>query len=189
MIYVTVQQQKDVAKILGDLGKKAPGIIARALNRSAESARTNVVRQAREAYFVKSADVRGTITIQKATTDRLWVIVKSRGTRRPLSAFNVKPGRPIPKKPPAVLRVAVMRSGLKGLPGAFLARGRASGKLHVLTRVSSKRYPIRIRYGPSVPEMIGSNLSKGVYRSHVERQAEEIFVKRLDHEINRVLGG
>lgn len=189
MIYVSVAQKEQVARRLGDLGNKAPAVIARALNRAAIETRTKIIAQTREEYFVKAGDVRSTIRITKATSDRTRVIIKSRGAKIELAAFKVRPGMPSPKKPPQIWRVAVKKDGLKGLPGAFLVRGTSTGKLHVVTRVTPARYPIRTMYGPAVPQMIGQNLSNREYARMVEVEAEKSFNKRLDHEINRLLGG
>ncbi|MGI6436405.1 MAG: phage tail protein [Syntrophomonadaceae bacterium] len=189
MIYVSVAQKEQVARRLGNFGDKAPAVVARALNRAATETRTKIITQTREDYFVKAGDIRDTIRITKATPDRTRVVIKSRGTKRELAAFKVRPGMPNPKKPPPVWRVAVKRDGLKGFPGGFLIKGTSTGKLHVVTRVTSERYPIRIRYGPAVPQMIGQNLSKREYNRLIENEAEKAFNKRLEHEINRLLGG
>lgn len=189
MIYVSVAQKEQVARRLGNLGHNAPTVIAHALNRAAAGTGTGIVKQTREEYFVKAGDVRSTIRITKATADRTRVIIKSRGTKRELAAFKVRPGMPNPKRPPSQWRVAVKRDGLKGFPGAFLIKGTSTGKLHVVTRVTSERYPIRIKYGPAVPQMIGQNLSKREYARLIESEAEKVFNKRLEHEINRLLGG
>lgn len=189
MIYVSVAQKEQVARRLGIFGDKAPAVVARALNRAATETRTKFIAQTREEYFVKAGDVRSTIRITKATPDRTRVIIKSRGTKMELAAFKVRPGMPSPKRPPQVWRIAVKKDGLKGLPGAFLVKGTSTGKLHVVTRVTSSRYPIRTMYGPAIPQMIGQNLSNRDYARLVESEAEKAFNKRLDHEINRLLGG
>lgn len=190
MIYIT---QNDVARVayrLGQYGKKAPTVIMRALNRASDSARTEVTKQAKENYYIGSAEVRKTITITKATKDRLRAIVTSKATRRELMAFKVSPKNPTPKKRPKVVKVAVKKEGgLKELLGAFVRSGTSSGKPHVLMRTSKERYPIHIKYGPSVPEMIGQNLSNRQFKMLVERKVQDTYERRLDHEIKRVFEG
>lgn len=184
MILIDVFSVARIQARMGEYHKKAPAVIARALNRAVENARTNVVKKTREDYNVKASDVRGTIRVEKATPGNLKVIVRSRDTRRELINFKVSPGKPKPKKPPAVLRVAVKKGGFKDLPGAFVAAGTSSGKMHVLKRAGGTRYPIHIKYGPSIPEMIG----QPKIRIYVETEAKATFERRLDHEINRLLG-
>ncbi len=190
MIYITQYDVSQVAYRLGQYSKKAPTVMMRALNRAATTAKTEVVKQAKENYFVGAAEVRKTITITKASRDRLRAIVNSKATRRELIAFKVSPKNPKPKKRPKMVKVAVRKDGgLKDLLGAFVRSGTSSGKPHVLMRTSKERYPIHIKYGPSVPEMIGKNLSNREFKVLVEKRVQETYEKRLDHEIKRVLEG
>lgn len=186
MILISVFRQREIEARLGDARKKAPKIIARALNRAIENTRTNVVAKAREEYHIKASDVRSTIRVSKATPSNLRAVVESKDTGRELSQFKVRPGSTRYKKPPKVVKVAIKKAGgFKNLPGEFVARGNSSGKLHVLKRVTSKRYPINIKYGPSIPQMVGQPKVKW----YVEREARVMFEKRLEHEMNRVLEG
>lgn len=190
MIYITQYDVSRVAFRLGQYKKKAPTVIMRALNRASDSARTEVTKQAMENYFVPSGEVRKTIKITRATRDQLQAIITSKATRRELIAFKVSPKNPRHKNPPKVLKVAVKKEGgLKELLGAFVAKGVSTGKPHVLKRTSEERYPIHIKYGPSVPEMIGTNLKNRGFKTLIEKKVQEIYERRLDHEIKRVLEG
>lgn len=189
-IHVSVYDRDRIAAMLKNVPAQAPTVISRALNRAAESARTNVVQQATKEYYIKASDVRRTIEITKATRSRLRVVINSRGTKRELAAFRVSPTSPNPRKPPPMLQVAVRKTtGFQGLPGAFLVRGTSSGKLHVTERLTRKRYPIQTMYGLAVPQMLGANLTRREYRGYVEREAARVFAERLEHEITRLLGG
>jgi len=190
MIYISKYDVEKVERKLKQYGKKAPTVIMRALNRAATTARAEVITQAKENYWVTSKDVRKTMTITKASKDKLRAIVTSKATRRELAAFKVSPKNPRPKKPPKIVKVAIKKEGgLKELLGAFVQKGTSSGKPHVLIRESKDRYPIHIKYGPSVPEMIGKNLNNRQFNMMVETKARETYQKRLDHEIKRVLEG
>jgi hypothetical protein len=161
----------------------------RALNRAVDTARTEIVQQAKENYWVTATDVRKTIKITKASKSTLRAVVDSKATRRELINFKVSPKNPRPKNPPK-LKVAVKKEGgLKDFLNAFVIRGRSSGKLHVVTRTSDKRYPIHMRYGPSVPEMIGKNLSRNAFKMLLERKVKETYDRRLIHEIRRTIEG
>jgi len=186
MILIHVFRQKEIEAMMGQCSKQAPKAIMRALNRSVESAKTNVVGKATEEYHVSATAVRKTITTTKATETSLRVTVQSKDAGRELIDFKVSPKNPGLKRPPAVLRVGVKKgSGLKDLPGAFVRRGVKTGKPHVLKRTTNKRYPINVKYSVSVPQMIGSKK----VRLYIENEARAIFEKRLDHEIARILGG
>jgi hypothetical protein len=88
------------------------------------------------------------------------------------------------------VKVAVRKdSGLRELLGVFVQAGTSSGKPHVLQRATSKRYPIHIKYGPSVPEMIGTNLSNRQFKRVVEDKVKETYERRLDLEIAWIIGG
>ncbi|MGL5511924.1 MAG: phage tail protein [Sporomusa sp.] len=69
------------------------------------------------------------------------------------------------------------------MPGAFIEKGTSSGRLHVLQREGKDRYPLHIKYGPSVPQMIGAEKT----RTFIEDRAYGVLANRLDYEINRLL--
>ncbi|MDR7869201.1 MAG: phage tail protein [Sporomusaceae bacterium] len=185
MIRIDESQMARAKLVLDGIPKGIEKAASRALNRAIESGMVEAARKSREQYFVSAADVRASIRINRATESKLIASAISRGTKRELSQFRVSPlrvGKPLPK----MLRVAVKKDGgLKDLPGAFLARGKSSGKLHVLARVEKTRYPIHVKYGPSVPEMIGVEKIK----PYVEAKARDVLQVRLDHEISRLLKG
>jgi hypothetical protein len=52
-------------------------------------------------------------------------------------------------------------------------------------RTSSKGYPIRVAYGPSVPQMVGNEKVSKI----VEDKAQETLNKRFAHEVEAVLKG
>lgn len=182
MIKVDAEKIKEVEKQLGSFSNKAPTVISRALNRAAENARTNAVKKAREEYEIKAKDVRGTISITKANKSFLGARVESKGERIPLDRFKVSPKNPRPKKPPKVLKVAVKKNGLKDLIGAFVADIHGN---KVFTRKGKSRLPIERLFGPAVPQMLGNQDVK----AFIESEAQKVFDKRLDHEIQRVLEG
>lgn len=86
MILIDVFSVGRIQTRMGEYHKKAPAITG-ALNRAVENARTNVVKQTKEDYHVKPAEIRSTIRLEKSTPSNLKVIVRSRDTRRELIAF------------------------------------------------------------------------------------------------------
>lgn len=186
MIRISSEQLKKAKRDLRAISKEVPKIYARALNRSIQSARTELSREVRKTYQIKHGDITKAAVIRRADASKqsMQASIRIKGTRRELVLFRISPKDPVGwKKPPKSLKVAVMKGGLKSLPGAFVQRGKNGGSLHVLKRTGKSRYPIHIKYGPSIPEMAGNEKVMDV----VESRAREIFLKRVDHEINRSL--
>jgi hypothetical protein len=59
-----------------------------------------------------------------------------------------------------------------------------NGHVGVFMRSSKKRLPVNELYGPAVPIMLNSPEIVG----HLQTEANKRLQKRLDHEVNRVLG-
>jgi len=182
MITIDAIKFKEVEQALGEYKNKAPIALSRAINRAASNAKTNASKKAREQYNIKAKDINATIKITKANKGSLGAIVKSTGERIPLIKFKVSPSNPKPKNPPKVLRVEVKKGGLKEIVGAFVSNVNGN---KVFIRTSSARLPIQQLFGPAVPQMLGSNSIK----EFVENEATKTFDQRLDHEIQRMLGG
>jgi hypothetical protein len=181
MIEVSAEQLERAESLLADFPKAEPRALSSALNRAAEGARTDAVKKARETYVITAGRVRETIGIGKATPDNLIARVKSQGRPRALSYFNVRPKLPgIRRRKP--LFAQVQRGGGGTIKGAFVARLQ-SGHLGVFNRVGKSSLPIIQRYGPSVPQMIGSE----TVTEYVELGAQRRLDNRIDHEINRLL--
>lgn len=76
------------------------------------------------------------------------------------------------------VRVSVKREGgMKPLGQAFVWQGK------IMQRVGKKRLPIEKKLGPSIPSIIGN---PEVVEA-IEERTDEMIVKRLDHEVNRIL--
>jgi hypothetical protein len=185
MIVIDPRQMAQAQAVLANVKNGARRAASNAINRASEAARTEAVRKATERYYIRAKDVRSTITLTKAKPERLIGYVKSRDTGRPLSFFKVNPNAPR-KSRPNVLRVATIKeTGIKDLPKAFIARGKTSGKIHVLKRIGKDRYPVHVLYGPAVPQMLDQDKVKWM----IVRRASEMMESRLDHEISRLLRG
>jgi len=184
MIRLTLEQGRKLRRALAQIPKDIPKATARAINRSVQAARTELARQLRAEYHIKHSEILAAARIRQASADQrsIYATINVRGTRRELIQFKILPKPPF-KRVPKVLRAAVKKSTApKPLRGAFVQKGRSSGKYHVLMRTGTARYPIHIKYGPSIPEMAGNPNVKAA----VEQRAREILAKRLDHEIGRI---
>lgn len=182
MITISAFKFKEVEQELGEYKSKAPVALSRAINRAASNAKTNASKKVREKYNIKAKDVNSTLKITNANKGSLMAIVKSTGERIPLIKFKVSPATPRAKNPPKVLQVEVKKGGLKSLVGAFVANVNGN---KVFKRTTSARLPIQQLYGPAVPQMLGTYSLK----DFIENEATKVFDQRLDHEIQRILGG
>lgn len=166
----------------------------RALNRASMGAKTEIVRQAKAEYHVKTSRVRETLTVKKASMARLEASVHSRGARLPLSRFRLRPQSPPNQAGIRVasrrrIKAAVKRSTTPvRFDRAFIARFR-SGHVGAFQRIRGEktrkgRPKMRELYSLSVPQMVGRN----EVASLIGEVAEIRLVKELDHQIDRLLG-
>lgn len=183
MIELSDTQLERIQQQLKDFPDKIPVVTARAINRAAEAARTEGSRFIRETYHVKHSSVLRKIKIKKAYPADL--VADIRVTGRPLSVINfkVKANKPLPTRGKYAV-VSVKKGGGGEIKGSFVLTTR-TGYTNVFTRKTKERFPLRSLHGPSVPQMMGHE--DGLKR--MEDKAREVLDKRLDHEINRVLGG
>jgi hypothetical protein len=182
MITIDAIKFKEVEQALGEYKNKTPTALSRAINRAASNAKTNASKKAREQYNIKAKDVNSTFKITNANKSSLGAVIKSTGERIPLIKFKVSPSKPNTKKPPKVLKVEVKKGGLKELVGAFVANVNGN---KVFRRASGARLPIQQLFGPAVPQMLGTDN----IREFIQNEASKVFDQRLDHEIERILGG
>lgn len=184
MIELTVPQTEKLEKLLSGIPGAAPKAASRAINRALESAKAEAVRAVRQEYTVRATDVRKTITITKSTPESLEGRVTSTGQVIALSKFQISPSKPVKRHKSPVKAQVKREGGRKPLGRAFVAKMN-SGHIGVFTRKTAKRFPIEQLYGPSIPQMLGSETVTGF----VEEKAMETLDKRLEHEISRVMEG
>ncbi|MDX8367779.1 phage tail protein [Cytobacillus sp. IB215665] len=183
MIKINAEQLEKLEGIFANTPGQIPIVTARAINRAAEAAKTQASRSARDIYIIKHKGITDTIKIKKANSSNLNASVRSRGSKIDLIKFKVNPKKPQPKRKTPIV-VTVKKGSKKPFKDGFVAET-SNGHINVFTRVSNKRLPIKGHYGPSVPQMLGN---ESVVK-HVEDRAYEVLDTRLEHEINRLLGG
>lgn len=146
----------DLAKITQKLrelaGDKARTYIARALNKTATSARVKLAQKAQESYTVKSGGFKKDMSIAKAYAGNLVAVISSHGNTLDVPKFKWS-------HPKSGVRIDVVKTGLKtmGKYGntAFYGLGSLNGMAYV--RKGRSRYPIEKLKSKSVPYMIGSD--------------------------------
>ncbi len=162
-----------------------PGGVERAavpaINRANLAAKTFGVRKMMATYATKRGNVARTIRMERATRSLLTAGFSSRGNRLPLASFQVRPGRP--SKPSDRLSITVRKdSGGNGVRRGFVNVIKG-GRLAVLQRQGTARYPLRALFGPAVPQMLNE---EGV-REEIEARSMQVLTSRFDHEIGRLL--
>lgn len=188
-IRVSVKEPKiqRAMQLLGD-EKKVRRAAARAINRSLNAGKTAAIRAVPKEYAVKQKQVRQRITTSRAKENNLQAGVTWRGQSLNIADFRVRPGRPQPARRPILRAQVSRRNGFDPYQGAFListTRGMKAYRRTRDARADGTRYPITGVWGPSIPQLVGA---KSV-REAVEERAREQLDKRLDHEIDRLLGG
>lgn len=193
MIHTDIQitGTKEIEKRLGNLKSKAPTVLARAINRAAQKAKTEAKREVAAKYFISQGNISETIKISRASTAKLSAELTSKGGPIALSKFKVSPNRRAKKTKkgysPSVYEVGVEREGgmkpLSGNPKAFIATMR-SGHVGVMERKSTVfRLPIKQLYGPAVPSMIKND----EVMEHIQDAASEMLERRISAEVNNIL--
>jgi hypothetical protein len=182
VLNIQTKRMDQILKQFGSIGGKVPLALSRALNRSAQTARSESVRQVRDQYTAKAKTVRDTIRITKANPNQLQAKITSIGSPLRLYNFKVSPKKPSPKRTTPI-NVEVKKGSSKSLPGAFVANVK-NGNTGVFSRVSSARLPIKQLYGPAVPIMMNND---DVVNA-VTQKAQSTLENRIGHEINRILG-
>lgn len=169
----------EVEKALGSYYKQAPTAIFRALNRAATNINSNIKKEVRKEYNIKAGDVNETLTVKRANKSNLSASVMSMGGLTPLDKFKVSPKTINPNRK-SPIKIGVKKDGVKVVLDAFVADVNGT---KVFQRTGEARLPIRMLFGPSVPQM----LSNEDIRKEIETQGQETFEKRLSHEIDRIM--
>ena len=195
MIDIDIKGVKKAQHLLKGMTKETPKAFTRAINHSLAKARTQIKKETKKEYYIKSKDVNDALTLRKATFKNVKGTIRARGPILGLHKFKVS----LRKKG---LFVGIKRSlGMKLRKKAFMVRvANFTGKSgknkeatfsssdftnRILQRKGDERMPIRESYGASIPGLIGnSEISKSIIEG-LEKNIEE----RVGHEIRRIIGG
>lgn len=151
--------------------------MASAINRAMTEGRTKGVDTVYKEHTLIKRDIRSTFTTKRATRRRLQATLTSSAGPMPLSKYAHRPITDTTGKKRTQVNVAVRRGSFKPIDRGFVHAGQ------LRHRVGASRYPIKVKYGPPVPLLVGD-----------EEVAEDIFQtivssveKRLEHETLRLL--
>lgn len=173
-----IRAQKLLAGIPGG-AKKAVGS---ALARSANSGKTFIKKPVSEEYAISSGQfLRYTRNINhfRETGEGTTVELGFKGYVIPLIEFQTHVGHD------GKITTRVKRdSNAETLQHAFYARMGGHGGIY--ERLTSSRFPVEEKFGPATPQMMYSNEN---VLDQMEEHMAEVFEKRIEHEISRVLNG
>ena len=153
MIHVEVDRA-DLQRVLSGLTnlEKAPSHLRNAINRTATQAMKMIRAGRSQGYTIKAGRFNQNIKVQRATAAHLDATIKSQGKPPTLSgSFKTS-------YPKSGGKADITKSGLKRLVvstggAAFIpSGGRAAGLM--AQRKGSKRFPIKVLSGNSVPKMV-----------------------------------
>ena len=177
--------EKDISRIqnkLGEMRDKTPVVVARALNRTASNARTQLAKQAGVAYTYKKS-TRTQMRLKKATPADLGAEIRSSGSPHNLTSFQhgfyKRAGAHA-----AVIRGQrkYIRSGDGTIKGfKTMSRGGAGGL--IMIRKGEKRRPVHVAHGPSTPKMLENEKVYGI----VEPSIQENLNRHIDSRIKELL--
>lgn len=160
-----------------------PRAVAAASNRTLETMRTDTVNETSERYFAKPGDIRKTITLKRASAGKLSAVMLSRGARKNISKYQITPKSPRAGRKDGFMGAVKREGGLKPLPeGTFMINTPNAGPVLFL-RTSRGKWGIEHVHSPSIPQIIKNKDTVDAVETH----AQEVFVKRLDHEVMRIL--
>ncbi|MFP4976382.1 phage tail protein [Paenibacillus sp. CN-4] len=176
---------RDALRRVGALDSDVRKAVYSALNRVSQRVKTESGRKVRETYVTKAKTVTEQVVMRRGSVSSLSSELRWKGGNIPLLQFRTNPKAPTPGRPARPVRAAVKRAGgNKKVDGAFLAR-MGSGHVGVFRRSGRRRLPVEELYGPAVPVMLNNE----EIVEHLERFAADEMDKRLEHELNRRLGG
>ncbi len=199
MINVTIYVSEEAVKQrLGVLASRSGAVIARAANRSVNTGKKAVKQETAKIYNVLQKDVDGILKVTKATAANPVLTLTYKDSHPNLYVFGressltprfvIQSSDPV-NPDPEYVRAKVMRQGgytpLNGSPKPFVQQTR-NGSIALFQRVSDEsRAPIRGVAAPALPQVIKNDK----VLARFNRDASDMFEKRLLHEIDNVLKG
>lgn len=177
---------KDVKRYLSKVQHVAVDkAAARSINRTASKVQTISRREVAKKTGLQQKKFKKNLAVNvKANKNKLFAQVSAKGkefnliewvtpAKRKVGAFRKKGGviaKPYRKK--------------KQYKGAFIGRGKNSGKLLVFKRIGQKRNSIKAMYGPSVPKTF---IQKEIVKQ-MQKVAGSTWKKEFDHNLKYYLG-
>lgn len=172
--------------MLGALGAEAPKAVNRAINRTGDMARTQVVRALSKQTGLPQKTIRRAVKVKRSSWDNLEYNLTSAGGDVSLKYFKKRETREGVVADLGMSRGKVLFEGstfFRG--GAFPARRVKISSMggHVFVRDGGRTNLSKIKSGVFIPvEMV-----EGASADAFERVVADVLPRRLDHEIGRAL--
>ena len=170
---------KEVFDGLRMLGDRAPVAIARAINRTVSSERTQAKRAIAADTGLRSKDVDSALQVENATPARLSAFLTVSGRRIPLIGFGARGLEPSRGRGKGVSYR--LPQGRSRHAQAFIARMK-TGHRGVYVRTTPRRLPIIELFGPSLPKVFEEK-----YLGTAPERAQATLAANLTHEISYAL--
>ena len=182
-IEITVEGMEQAEKILANVPKGAERAAASALNRGLSRVKTGAIKKVKEVYTVQSSALSAATKtrINKASAGNLVGEITFSGAKIPLYKFHAAPKAPGTKQ---LVNAGVMKGGGETFYHAFIAQMK-SGHVGIFEREGKSRYPIDEIMGLAAAQMVKNE--KVI--EPLEEEAQKLVNERLEHEIERLLGG
>lgn len=172
------QDVRDIERILQKFkGDDIVRCIVRATNRAAVHARKVGLQEIGKIYAIKTNQVRKQAAIRD---EMLGTTIHVKGHMIPIA--NGSTGEIVQYKGKVQAKgifVQVKKGSGSLVPRSFDHGGR------FFARTSKKRFPIKGLYGPSVPQLFGNP----DVMDAMEEAGMDMYEKRLEHELDRLIGG
>ena len=169
---------EEVQAKLGEMSRKAPTVISRALSKVAVTARVDLANKAQATYTVKSGGFKKDMTIRKASAGRLEAVIHSQGRPLDIDKFHVT----APQKAGAkanIIKGNGLKQLIKGNIKAFKGKGDLHGKIY--QRVGKERNPIKKLKSNSIPKMIGNEEKVyGVVKPAIDRNLQHYVEQQIE---------
>lgn len=166
-------------KALGDNGRK---VMQRALARSGDMARTQVIRSLTRQTGLKRQVIVRAVRIKRPSYIDLSYAMKAAGGDISLKYFDPRETRKGVSAKPFGKRQLFPSTFMKG--GRFPSRTGTVFNGHVVKRVGSDRFPIEVqKSGVIIPEQMVAGETAAAF----QRVVRENLPRRVEHELGRLL--
>ena len=175
---VDEQMLEEVQAKLGEMSRKAPTVISKALNKAAVTARVDLANKAQATYTVKSGGFKKDMTIRKASAGRLEAVIHSQGKPLTIDKFHTT----FAKKSGAkanIIKGGGLKQLIKGNIKAFKGTGKLNGKIY--QRVGTERKPLKKLKSNSIPKMIGNEQRVyGIVKPSIDRNLQHYVEQQIE---------
>jgi len=140
------RQLAQIERAVKGIPRGMPRVVSRAINKTATTARSHLVKRIAGILPIKQKDIRKGMPIYKATLNRWQATIRIIGKAIPLIQFKARQTRKgvTYKKAGADTRALIRSAFIAVMP---------TGRKGVFLRLGRPRLPIRELYGPSLPSI------------------------------------